>query len=384
MPDLLAELRERRTQARTAADEILTRAADEQRDLTADELSAYTDRVTEQREIDDRLEQLHVDEVRELRAAAARPAAEPEHPLGEWLTRAITEGSGAGAAFTPTEFPATFFDRLAAASVGLASGFTVITTTRDSVTIPRVTADPSAAWVAESGTISSSDLGADTVTATPRKLAGLQRVGNESLADSSPSLMERIGATLVRSLALKADLGFYEGSGTAPEIRGLKNVAGIGTVSAGANGATPTNLDLVADAIGTVVEANANPSVIIMHPRSWRTFSKIKEVTGSSKPVLQDSAGSGAQSVPRQIYGLPVLLSSQLSVTETQGTASNASSAYVYDASEVVVVRRQDVAVEVDRSRLFNSDESEIRAIARMDLVVPNPAAVVRITGLLP
>lgn len=41
-------------------------------------------------------------------------------------------------------------------------------------------------------------------------------------------------------------------------------------------------------------------------------------------------------------------------------------------------------AVERDSSRLFNSDESEVRAIMRADFVVANPSAVVRITGLRP
>lgn len=382
---LLDDLRASRATARAAADEIITRAATDGdgRDLTPDELRAYAERSGELREIDDRIEQVRDDEVRELRATAARPSGgSSPHALGEWLTRAISGASGAGAAFTPTDLPGTFFDRLAATSVGLSSGFSVITTTRDTVTIPRVTSDPTAAWVAEAGTISSSDLGADTITAVPRKLAGLQRVSNESLADSNPSLFERIAAGLVRSIALRGDLGFFEGSGDAPQIRGLANVAGIGTVSMGTNGAAPTDLDPFADAIGTVVEANASASVIVMHPRTWRTLSKIKETTGSALPVLM-ADGAPGEAPRRSIYGVPVMLSSQLSTAETHGTATTASSAYVYDAREVVVVRREDVAVEIDRSRLFNSDESEIRAIARMDLVVPNPAAVVRIAGLL-
>ena len=39
MPDLLDQLRNQRTAARTTADEILIRAAAEQRDLTPDELA---------------------------------------------------------------------------------------------------------------------------------------------------------------------------------------------------------------------------------------------------------------------------------------------------------------------------------------------------------
>src|SRR5262249_24807059 len=151
----------------------------------------------------------------------------------------------------------------------------------------------------------------------------------------------------------------FEGSGTAPEIRGLKNVAGIGTVSLGVNGATPTNFDPFADALGTLETANTEGGAIVMHPRTWQTLSKIKEVSGSAKPVLQDNAGSVSQGLQRSIYGVPVYLTSQLSITETQGTATTASSAYVYTPSQVVVVRRSDVSVELDRSRLFNIDSSE-------------------------
>lgn len=84
---------------------------------------------------------------------------------------------------------------------------------------------------------------------------------------------------------------------------------------------------------------------------------------------------------------MPVYLSSQLAVNEIQGTANNASSAHVYQADQVVTVMRQDVRVERDSSRLFNGDQSELRAIVRADVVVPNPKdpkAVVRILGIIP
>jgi hypothetical protein len=38
----------------------------------------------------------------------------------------------------------------------------------------------------------------------------------------------------------------------------------------------------------------------------------------------------------------------------------------------------------LDRSRLFNNDQSELRETMRGDLIVPNPTSVVRLTGLLP
>jgi HK97 family phage major capsid protein len=188
---------------------------------------------------------------------------------------------------------------------------------------------------------------------------------------------------MVRSIALKFDWGVYEGNGVAPEISGLADITGIQEVSMGTNGAQITNLDPFADAIGLLETENAQATAIVMNPRTWKTVIKLKETTTSIKPLVQDEAGGPTASVRRSIYGIPVYLTSQISITEGQGSGTNTSSAYVYQASQVIAVMRQDVRVELDRSRLFNSDQSELQAIMRADLVVPNPKAVVRIRGIL-
>ena len=48
--------------------------------------------------------------------------------------------------------------------------------------------------------------------------------------------------------------------------------------------------------------------------------------------------------------------------------------------SQLGIVARQDATVEVDRSRLFNTDQSEIRGKARYSTIAPNPTAVVKVT----
>lgn len=378
---LLDDLRTKRTELRASATELLTRAADEQRDLTADENRDYQTRAAEIHELDDRVEELLADQVAELRAGATRDDAPVEHRGGHLLAaeiRALT--TGAPASFSPSDYATYFIDRLAAQSVALRSGIRVIRTTRDSLVIPRWTADTTASWTAEGDPITSSDAAADSVTATVRKLAALQPVANEALADSIPSLLDAVSAGMVRSVGLAFDLGVFEGSGTPPTIKGLKNVAGITLDSSlGAAGAVPANLDTIAGAIGTLLAANAGDPVIVMHPRTWGTLLKLKEATSSNnKPLLSDATATA----PRQIYGRPVFLSSQLSITETKGASTDCSSVYVYDPEQVVAVIREDVRVELDRSRLFNTDQSELRAILRADLVVTQPTGVVRIEGV--
>ena len=72
----------------------------------------------------------------------------------------------------------------------------------------------------------------------------------------------------------------------------------------------------------------------------------------------------------------------QLSTNETQGTSGAVcNSGYLVDTQKVVYVQRQDPQIVLDSSRLFNTDQSELRATLRGDLLVPSPSGVVRVTG---
>ncbi len=278
----------------------------------------------------------------------------------------------------PAEVGTYLFDRMRASSVGLSSGLTVLSTERDSVVYPALTADVAPAWYAEASPITPGDPTFASITATPRKLAHLVQCSNEVLDDSDPSILDILNGHLLRVLALKLDIGLFEGSGTAPEIRGLANVPGIQTVDAGTNGAQPS-LDQIADAVALLEAANTTATAIVMSPRTFGKLRKAKDVDGN---YLLGPAVAGQ--TPRSLFGVPVYVSGQLSTTEAAGTAGNVgSSIYVYNAAEVVYVRRQEIELELDRSRLYNSDQSELRAKLRGDLLVPNPSAVVRILRVL-
>lgn len=361
---------------------LLDRAAAEGRDLTAEEEARFDEILaaeTRDRRTNDTFDP------RSLRARTDRQGVEAR--AGAWLAgelRSLAEGSGPGAAFSPTEFASTFFDLLAPESQLLRAGIRVIRTDREELKVPHLKADPAVGFFAEGATITAADPDADVITATPRKLAGRVELTNELIADSDPAILNVLASQLIRAIANAWDVQALEGSGMPPAIRGLANVSGIQTVSMGTNGAAPTNLDPFADAIGLLAQENAEPRAIFMHARTWGTLAKLKELpSGSNKPLLQESAGSGSQGLERRLYGLPVYLVAS-SITETQGTSSDASSAYVVDTTEVVAVMRQDARVELDSSRLFDKDSSEVRVTHRADLVVPNPKAVVRILGLRP
>jgi HK97 family phage major capsid protein len=288
-----------------------------------------------------------------------------------------------GSNVAPSENANAFFDLLAAKSVLLAAGAKQIRTDHHSLAVPRLTSDVVSAWVAEGDDITEDDPGLDTILATPRKVAALTSLSNEIVDDSVPGILAMVDDSMSRSLALRMDLGFFEGSGTAPVIRGLKNVSGIQSISMGTNGAALTNLDAIADALGLLDAANAGPRrAIFMAPRNWTTLSKVKEVSGSAKPVLTSTLDP-AGAIRPSVYGVPVYTTSQISVTETQGSSSVANSIYVVDLDQTVVVIRNDLSVVMSTDFKFGSDQTVVRATARVDLVVPNPSGVVRIAGVL-
>jgi hypothetical protein len=94
MPDLLDQLRDQRNAARTAADDILTRAAAEQRDLSPEEHEQHRAQVAAEREAADAMDAERDRQLAELRAAPTRrpgstAAAEPvltrEQSVSDWL-----------------------------------------------------------------------------------------------------------------------------------------------------------------------------------------------------------------------------------------------------------------------------------------------------------
>lgn len=289
--------------------------------------------------------------------------------------RSLTTVDSSAGPLAPPELSTFLWDRLRPTSVMLAAGVRVIPTDRESVVWPRLTADVNPDWYAETETISAGDPAFGELEAKPRKLAHRVEMSNEVVDDSNPSLVDVLNGHLSTVLALKLDHSMLEGNpSTQPDgIRGLKYVSGIQTVDLGTDGSALADYDPFVEAVGLLAAANVpGPYAIVAHPRTATGLALLKDESGSARQLVRPA------DLP------PVYATPQISVTEAKGAASDATSAYVFAPQQVVLVRRRDATIEMDRSRLFDKDMSEIRAKLRADLIVPNPQAVVRITGITP
>ena len=110
--------------------------------------------------------------------------------------------------------------------------------------------------------------------------------------------------------------------------------------------------------IGLLRSANApEPYVLACHPDVVTAFQGLQNTLGDSVEIPPN---------------MPTMYAS---------TQINGGTAFLYSPSQLAVVRRRDATIEIDRSRLFNQDMSEVRGRMRVNLIAPNPTAIVKLTA---
>lgn len=237
---------------------------------------------------------------------------------------------------------------------------TVVQIGSHSYRVPLVSADPSAAWVAEGQTISPSDGTYAELEVVPAKCAGLSVISRELADDSSPSAQSVVGEGLARDIARKIDAAFFDADGaTTNGPAGIESL----TMSSATYAATgPADLDWAAAALSASEQKGGSISHFVTDPATALVIAKIKTASGSNEPLLTDRG--------RNVLGVPLLVSSAV----TAGTI------YGVDSRFVQLVVRDNTRVEVDKSRYFESDQVGVKASMRVSFAFTHPLALVKVT----
>ena len=231
-------------------------------------------------------------------------------------------------------------------------------TTAPSVHLQKIT-DGSVGWFAEGSVIDDVGAAADMIEVVPKKVAGIATISNESVADSGAA--DLIGQTLARSLALAVDTSFF--------LTKVSGPVSLAAATVTAHDASPTSgLDVWVDAATIMERAGSQPSVIFLSPLDRAILAKIKEATGSNKPVLVPPATPGV-AADGSLNGVPAEICSAI----PQRTG------YLIDGERVGAVIRTDGNVAVDGSAGFASDVTLMRVTGRFGGAVIYPDSVVRI-----
>jgi HK97 family phage major capsid protein len=413
---LLDDLRQRRTAAREAADTILTRAAEDQRDLAADELADYQARVVEQREADDQIEAEHERLLAEARAAtragrgptlnrqaldtarAFRSAIFAKNPApievyselpDEWpddlpepvqgrvgrvqvhtrdtLKSTATQAMG-------TDVYSRIVQHMVETSSLMAAGATVITTaTGEDLVVPKSTGFVTSAIIGEGASITESDPTLAITTLKAFKYSNFFQISYELANDTPTNLLD----FLARQAALSLGLGttgygddIINGAGST-EPRGLlldaatgvTGPAGTGT-SLGTQGTANQGTDALWNLVGSVAEpyAAAPSAAFLMRNASDIIVRKLRDTTG--QPV----AGLTERS---RILGYPSFVDPFM-----PAMANTAESIAFGDMSRYFIRLVNGVRFERSDEFAFQNDLVSFRCILRLDGALVDTGAV--------
>jgi hypothetical protein len=135
-------------------------------------------------------------------------------------------------------------------------------------------------------------------TATAQTIAAWLKIKRQALADV-PALRATIDNRLRYMVQRRLEGQALNGDGADPNIRGILQTSGIGTVAAGTN---PLPADRMLDAITTVILADAFADGIVVHPTNWAAILKVK-AAGDGHYY----SGGPFSVTPQVIWGIPLI-----------------------------------------------------------------------------
>ncbi len=302
-----------------------------------------------------------------------------------WARKALTISSNPGGGYLDNAEVGQLWQLVTPMTAFIAAGVPQIRIGADAIEIPVESTRPAITWVGEVGP----EVAAEPTFGRVRvslATATAKVPFSASLLDDVPELGQLLQRQVSTALGAAIDQVAFEGatsSGAQPT--GLKNWSGVQTFALAADGAVPTSVDFIADAIGMLISKNigAEP-VIVMSAGLWQVISKIKQSSGSNMPLLMQSAGSVAQQIERRIYGVRVLISNSLSATEVSGSSGAVcQSVYVFDPQQLVFAQHRNSPVFLrDPFSSAASLQEILHVRARIGIGVMNPDAVVRVSGI--
>lgn len=295
-------LTEQRAAALKAAQDIIDGAKSANRDLTADEVAQVDQKHAEVVDLDGKIQatKASADVMARIGALGGEKADEDEsneaaardlgeHFLKSGMAAKLKAAHGAGGRFNvaSTEFKAASDPLLTAGSGGLPTQYgNALQTRYRKLTIADLLAQGTLSqatltyWqqgtltgaptaVAEGAAKPSMNFAFGQVTEALAKIAGVTKVSDEMTEDAD-FMVSIVRSQLLQQLALVEENQLLNGSGSAPNLRGLLNRSGIQTYSTPATSTPKKTLDGIFHAINLVQTNSFIPADgIVMNPTDY-------------------------------------------------------------------------------------------------------------------
>jgi HK97 family phage major capsid protein len=301
----------------------------------------------------------------------------PSDVLRGRMTRDLTVGTAtAGGHTVATDLlAASFIDLLANASVVFPRA-TKLTGLVGNVAIPRQTSGAGAYWVAESGAPTETQQAFDQVTLTPRTVGAFTDVSRKLLIQSSLDAEGLVRMDLARTLGIEIDRVCINGSGTAPEPRGILSTTGIGSVALGTNGAAPSWANLPGLLREVEIDnALTGSLVFITNPKVRATLLTTVKVSGQPSYLLSEPGNT--------LLGHDLLVTNQVPSNLTKGTGTGLSALLFGNASDLLVGMWSGLDLIVDPYTMSTSGTVRVVALQDCDVAVRHPESFAAIVDMI-
>lgn len=274
------------------------------------------------------------------------------------------------------------------------------------VYIPRETGIAAVGWTAENATKPSQDQNFGQIAINLFTLAGISKVSNQLLEDSSPAVDTIVRKDLGRMIGQAEDIAFIDGTGVG-QPTGVLRTNGVLTVAYTDPGARlGSGLGDAVSAAITAIQSNyfGDPTAIVAHPRNVAKLRQVKDSNGryvfeagfdAQNSPFAGGAGSllgGSAQLPQavgSIWGLPVISDANVP-TNYSGTTPGGgaeSPLIVADWSEAYVLERSGFTIDVsnEAGTSFEQNQTWFRGEERLGFTAARqPTAFCYVTGLGP
>ena len=217
-----------------------------------------------------------------------------------------------------------------------------------------------AAYQSQEGAVkATASMPTELVTSPICTIAHILPVSEQVMADM-PALMQQVTVLMTYGVRAKASSEIIAGN-VSGKIQGLTTEGTTYTVSG-----APSLPDAIASAISQLEINGWQASAILMNPSDWLAVRTMRESVGSGQYLY----GSPAQATAQTLWGIPVVVDPAVPL----------DSPIVMDASQVVILDRQQAMVEFGRTENdFETNTLRARAECRIGLAVFSPSAVLNV-----
>lgn len=271
-----------------------------------------------------------------------------------------------------------FTDAFREAMVMSRLGVRFLTGLSGNVDIPRKSTVGSLGTLTEVGSASETAPATAKLSLTPKRIGAYTEVSKQALIQSALALEGMIRDDLLTGAAVLLEYQMINGNGTAPQIAGIRNTSGIGTVVGGTAGATIAWSHVVGLETA-VANANAEPDRVAGYLVNTATRGKAKQVQRGTNLSFIWSDGD------TPLNGYRAYVTNNLPSNLTKGSSTTVCSAALFssDWSMAVIGFFGAPDVTVDPYSLAATGQVRITLNQFADGGVRQPAAFAKMDDIL-